>query len=105
MFDVMKEKEPREDAKGQVMWSKGHVRKVISQWQAKLCRGTGEATGDRLYGHGLQGIPGIKCVREKRWKTERLERGQSKKRGKDPENGEEKEDIGQKLKLRGIWIP
>lgn len=53
----------------------------------------------------MQGIPEIKCVREKRLKTERLERGKSKKRGKDPENVEEKEDIGQKLKLRGIWIP
>lgn len=105
MFDVMKEKEPGEDAKRQVMWSKGHVRKVISQWQAKLCRGTGEAAGNRLYGHSLQGIPETKCVREKRLKTERLERGKSKKRGKDPENVEEKEDIGQKLKLRGIWIP
>ena len=56
----------------------------------------------------MQGIPEIKCVGEKRLKTERLERGKGKKRGKDPENGvdqEKKEDIGQKLEFRGIFIP
>ena len=51
MFDVMEEREPGEDAKRQVIWSKGQVRTVISQWQTELCRRTGEAVGNRLYGH------------------------------------------------------
>lgn len=56
----------------------------------------------------MQGISEIKCVGEKRLKTERLERGKGKKRGNDAENGvdqKKKEDIGQKLELRVICIP
>lgn len=48
MCDVMEEREPREDAKRQVAQSKGHVRKVISQWQAEVCGWTGEAVGKKL---------------------------------------------------------
>lgn len=48
MFDVMEQREPREDAKRQVVRSKGHVRKVISQWQAEVCGWTGEAVGKKL---------------------------------------------------------
>lgn len=51
MFDVVEEREPREDAKRQVMWSKGHMRKAISRWQAEVCGRTGEAVGNRLDGH------------------------------------------------------
>jgi len=66
----MEQSEPREDAKRQVMWSKGHVESDLSVAGRGLWV---DRTGHRQetpWTQSLQGIPEIKCFREKRLKTE-----------------------------------